>query len=428
MFSFSAVILVNETDTGMKSNKCSALHKVCSKPILKRVYETLKKSGSKNTLFVADKQQDNVIATMGEDASFKTLKSFTDAKNLLENHEGTIVALRGELPLISEQTILNAVKYHEENNNSVTVISYRSQNDKQTANEENYETTHSDIYCFNCHDLFDVLSKSPSNNNLEDIAQEIKNAGKKADILPVSNPNELLLVNNKTALAAVQKIKQAQIIHKHLTNGVTIIDTDNTYIDDEVEIAPDAVIYPGVFLKGNTKIASECIIGPASTIENSSVGKNTKIINSVVIDSTIAEHSDIGPFAYLRPNSIIGSNVKIGDFVEIKNSSIGDGTKVSHLTYVGDSDVGKGVNFGCGTVTVNYDGVNKHRTVIGDNVFLGCNTNLVAPVKVANNSVIAAGSTITEDVDEYSLAIARSRQTQKKNWARNFGWNKKKNK
>jgi len=224
---------------------------------------------------------------------------------------------------------------------------------------------------------------------------------------------------------SVSHKERTDVIKKHVTNGVVFIDPENTYVDCEVTIGKDTVIYPYTFLKGKTKISENCVVGPFTTIENTTVGSGTEIINSVVLGSEIAENSSVGPYAYIRPGSLIGSNVKIGDFVEVKNSVIADDTKVSHLTYVGDSDVGKGVNFGCGTVTVNYDGEKKHRTVIGDRAFIGCNTNLVAPVKVENNAFIAAGSTITDDVEAYSLAIARSRQVIKKDWARTAGWNTK---
>lgn len=461
MNGFSTIILAAGMGTRMKSDKCKVLHEICSKPLVQWVYEAAQKAGSEKTVLVVGHKKEDVIAAMGEDKLYAyqevrlgTGHAVMMTEEFFKDYDGTVVILSGDTPLITEETVLRAVKYHEENENSVTGITaildnpfgygriVRDENgsfirivEQKDASEEEKKINeiNSGMYCFDGKDLFHALSKITNKNAqneyyLTDTLEILRNEGKKVDASPLCTPEEILGVNDRVNLAVTQKIKQSQIVKKHMLNGVTVIDPDNTYIDDDVEIAPDAVIYPSTFLKGKTKISSGCIIGPSSTIENSEIGKNTKVINSVVNDSKVAENSDIGPFAYLRPNSVIGSDVKIGDFVEIKNSTIGDGTKVSHLTYVGDSDVGKGVNFGCGTVTVNYDGVSKHRTVIGDNVFLGCNTNLVAPVKVANNSVIAAGSTITEDVDEYSLAIARSRQTEKKDWARSFGWNNKKNK
>lgn len=225
-------------------------------------------------------------------------------------------------------------------------------------------------------------------------------------------------MNDKTEFVNAYLKKNSEIVTKHLNNGVVILDPSNTYIDEEVEIGADTVIMPNTHLKGNTKIGSNCEIGPNSIITNMEISDKVKILSSVCTDSFIKSGTTVGPFAYIRPNSHIGENVKIGDFVEIKNSTIDEGTKVSHLTYIGDSDVGKNINFGCGTITVNYDGANKFRTVIEDNAFIGCNTNLVSPVKVGKNAFIAAGSTITDDVEPDSLAIARCRQTVKKDWVR----------
>lgn len=225
-------------------------------------------------------------------------------------------------------------------------------------------------------------------------------------------------MNDKTEFVNDYLKKNSEIVTKHLKNGVVILDPSNTYIDEEVEIGMDTVIMPNTHLKGNTKIGSNCEIGPNSIITNMEICDNVKVLSSVATDSRIGSGTTVGPFAYIRPNSNIGEKVKIGDFVEIKNSTIDEGTKVSHLTYIGDSDVGKNINFGCGTITVNYDGANKFRTVIEDNAFIGCNTNLVSPVKIGKNAFIAAGSTITEDVEGDSLAIARCRQTVKKDWKR----------
>ena len=205
-------------------------------------------------------------------------------------------------------------------------------------------------------------------------------------------------------------------IQKFKDNGVIFVDERAVWIDDTVKIGKGTIIEPNVYLKGDTVIGENAIIGFCTEIVNSKIGDNVDIKHSVITDSEIGEGTTVGPFAYVRPNCKVGKKVKIGDFVEIKNSNIDDGTKLAHLTYVGDADVGKNINFGCGTVVVNYDGKNKHRTVIEDNAFIGCNTNLVSPVKVGKNAFTAAGSTITEDVPENSLAIARNRQTVKEEW------------
>lgn len=208
-------------------------------------------------------------------------------------------------------------------------------------------------------------------------------------------------------------------IQEFKDNGVIFVDERAVWIDDTVKIGKGTVIEPNVYLKGDTVIGENVVIGFCTEIVNSKIGDNVDIKHSVITDSEIGEGTTVGPFAYVRPNCKVGKKVKIGDFVEIKNSNIDDGTKLAHLTYVGDADVGKNINFGCGTVVVNYDGKNKHRTVIEDNAFIGCNTNLVSPVKVGKNAFTAAGSTITEDVPENSLAIARNRQTVKEEWVIN---------
>ncbi len=205
-------------------------------------------------------------------------------------------------------------------------------------------------------------------------------------------------------------------LKKYKDNGVTFIDEKTAYIEDNVSIGKGTVIEPNVYLKNGTVIGENVKIGFCSEISNSTIGNGVSVKHSVILDSKIDDNTTVGPFAYIRPNCNIGKNVRIGDFVETKNSNIGDGTKISHLTYVGDSDVGKNINFGCGTVTVNYDGKTKHRTVIEDDAFIGCNTNLVAPVKVGKGAYTAAGSTITDDIPENSLAIARERQTVKTEW------------
>lgn len=199
--------------------------------------------------------------------------------------------------------------------------------------------------------------------------------------------------------------------------GVFMMDPKNTYIAPTVKIAPGVTILPGTILRGNTKIGSGCEIGPNTMLTDVEVGENTTINASQCNQCTIGSNTTVGPFAYIRPNTHVGDRVKVGDFVELKNSNIGEGTKISHLTYVGDSDVGKNINFGCGTVTVNYDGSKKYRTVIDDDAFIGCNTNLVAPVHVGRGAYTGAGSTINQDVPPDSLAIARSRQSVKKQWA-----------
>ncbi len=258
-------------------------------------------------------------------------------------------------------------------------------------------------------------------------AAEIADGPGKAKVWDhVKNEYERIFVKDKCSFAKACKEIMENIRVYHMENGVTIPLPDSVIIEDDVIIGKDAVIEGNVIIRKGTKIAENAYIGAGCIIENSQIGDNASVIgsnlkdsvvscgahvlNSVLDNASVGENTQVGPFAYLRPKSNIGKNVRVGDFVEVKNSNVGDGTKISHLTYVGDSDVGKRVNFGCGTVTSNYDGKNKFRTVIGDDCFIGCNTNLVAPVSVEDGAYIAAGSTITDTVPGKSLAIARARQ------------------
>ena len=213
----------------------------------------------------------------------------------------------------------------------------------------------------------------------------------------------------------------------HLERGVKFIDINTAYIDEEAVIGAGTVIYPCVVIEGKSVIGKDCVIGQNSKIKDSKIGDGTDIMSSVITESAVGERTHIGPFAYLRPGSKIGNDCKVGDFVEIKNSSFGDGTKASHLAYIGDSDVGAGVNIGCGVVFVNYDGRDKHRSNVGDGAFIGCNTNLVSPVNVEEKAYSAAGSTITQDVPAGALAIAREKQRNLEGWVEKRGLlNKKK--
>lgn len=228
----------------------------------------------------------------------------------------------------------------------------------------------------------------------------------------------LLLDSNRDFSIALNKLSQ-EINNNHMEQGVLFINPDTCFIDFGVKIANNTLVYPGNILKGETEIGSNCILYPNNRITNATIGNDNTIESSVIIDSSIGNNTIVGPFAYIRPGSNISNNCRIGDFVEIKNSSIGDETKISHLTYVGDSDLGNNINIGCGVVFVNYDGKIKQRSKIENNAFIGCNTNIIAPVTVEENAYVAAGSTITENVPKDSLHISRSRAVIKENWAKN---------
>lgn len=223
-----------------------------------------------------------------------------------------------------------------------------------------------------------------------------------------------------------QEAKRVEINLRHMENGVEFVDLYTAYIDEEVEIGRGTVIGPCVTLKGNTVIGENCIIGQNSRVENCRIADGVEIQSSVLLDSSVGEETKVGPFAYVRPGSRVGAHCKVGDFVEIKNSSFGDGSKASHLTYIGDSDVGSGVNLGCGVVFVNYDGTNKYRSTVEDGAFIGCNSNLVSPVTVGAGAYIGAGSTVTEDVEADALYVARAKGVTKEGWVSRKGILKKK--
>lgn len=310
-------------------------------------------------------------------------------------------------PLILSKTLKHLLKIHTAHGNDATAI---------------FDFTgEAVVYVFDSRVLLQKLNELDIKNLSRDVLNHIFQSIKKSNTNINEDKSQFLVVKDRVALGIATAEIKARIINGIMLSGVTIIDPASTYIDVNVEIGEDTIILPNTILEGNTAMGEDCIIGPNSRISNCNIGNNVEVANSVAIDSSIGDETHVGPFAYLRPGSIVGSKVKIGDFVEIKKSVIGDKTKISHLTYVGDAEIGKNVNIGCGVVVVNYDGKHKNKTIVGDNSFIGCNTNLVSPVVVHNDAYIAAGSTITDEVPENSLAIARQRQVIKEDWVKKKG-------
>lgn len=310
-------------------------------------------------------------------------------------------------PLILAETVKQLLKMHTSQGNNATAIF--------ASNEEAV------IYAFDCKVLLKKINELNVQNLSRDVLKQIFQATDKSHKSIYEERNQFLVVKDRVALAMATEEIKSRINHEIMLSGVTIVDPSNTYIDYGVTIGQDSIIMPNTILQGNTSIGQDCLIGPNSRISNCNIGNNVEVANSVAIDSSIGDETHVGPFAYLRPGSVVGSKVKIGDFVEIKKSSIGDRTKISHLTYVGDAEIGKNVNIGCGVVVVNYDGKHKNKTIVEDNCFIGCNTNLVSPVVVRSGAYTAAGSTITDTVPENSLAIARERQVIKQDWVKKKG-------
>lgn len=446
---FTSVILAAGMGTRMKSKMPKVLHTVCGKPLSKWVIDASKAAGADKVCAVVGHKAETVKEVLGDVCEFAlqaeqkgTGHAVMQAIDVIKNSKGEVVILNGDTPLITAETINKAIEYHKNNGNQATVITailddatgygrivrdndgsvLKIVEQKDASEEEKkINEVNSGMYVFDAQSLVYALDKITPNNAqgeyyLTDTLEIIKNNSGKVGVMTAEDSDEFLGVNSKLQLAQAMKIMKKRINEYHMINGVTITDPENTYIGKDVQIAPDTIIYPGCMLEGKTKIGKSCIIGPNTRMTSCDINDCVTIQSSTLIEAQVKSFTTVGPYAYLRPNSKIGEHVRIGDFVEVKNSTIDDGTKVSHLTYVGDSDVGKCVNFGCGTVTVNYDGKVKNRCKIGDGAFIGCNTNLVAPVEIAPRAYTAAGSTITKNVPEDSLAIARARQDNKEGW------------
>ena len=444
-----AIILAAGEGKRMKSNTPKVLHKVCGKEMINHVIDNIRSAGIEEVNVVIGKGAEKVqkgtesrnvcYSVQGEQLG--TGHAVMCAEEFLTGKKGTVSIFVGDGPLITEETVRSLTNYHETEGCSATILTsvmadplkygriIRNANDEVekivefkdcTEEEAKVNEINSGMYCFDIEALLSTLGKLNNNNNqneyyLTDVIEILKNEGKKVGAIAVE-VEEITAVNSKQELSVANEIMRARINKMHMDNGVIIMDPRSTYIDYDVVIGQDTIIYPGNVLEGKTVIGEDCILYANNRITNGVIGNGVTLDNSVVLDSKVGENTTVGPFAYIRPETVIGKDARIGDFVEIKKSTIGNGTKVSHLTYIGDAEVGEKCNFGCGTVVVNYDGKTKNKTIIGNNVFVGCNTNLVSPVEVENNTYIAAGSTITNKVPEGSLAIARARQVNKENW------------
>jgi len=451
-----SIILAAGEGTRMKSNIPKTLHKVCGKEMIKYVIEASINSGIDKNIVVLghgkekvghnikDMNVQTVEQPIGENVPYGTGYAVMAAEKLIDNDDMVLI-LCADGPLISKETLNSFMNYHCENNHAASVMTANLDNptgygriirkadesidkivEEKDASEEikNIKEINTGIYCFNGELLKYALKKINRDNSqneyyLTDTIKVLNNEGAKIGGWLLKDAEDIKAVNDRVQLAEVTKIMQKRINQRHMYSGVTIIDPDNTYIDDTVIIGKDTVIYPSTYLEEGTIIGDSCVIGPNTRIINSTVCNKVTVENSKVVESFIDNGTCVGPFAFLRPGSNLGKNVKIGDFVEVKKSKIGDNSKSSHLAYIGDAEVGKDVNIGCGVVFVNYDGKNKHKTIVGDKAFLGSNSNFIAPVTIEEGGYVAAGSTITEDVKKGDLAIARARQVNKEGKGRN---------
>lgn len=449
-----AVILAAGEGTRMKSLKPKAMTPVLFKPMINWVTDCVTSSGIEDICVVTGHLGEMLVEHLG--GKFETVEqtcrlgtghAVLQAKEFIEKHaDSNILVLNGDAPFVDIDTLRNSLEYHEENGYSATVISaeipdpfgygriIRDENsnllkivEQKEANdaEKEIKEVNSGAYWFRSSKLLaalDTLSQIREKANdgkefyLTDAIEILKLSNDKVGAFVAKRPEIVFGANNRAQLAQLNEIARKREVDKHLENGVSIPFPNDVIICPDVEIGNDTVILPGTTIKYNTKIASNCEIGPYSTIDNCIIGEGTLVQNSYCYNSKIGCNAEIGPFVRIRPNCVVGDNTRVGNFVELKNSVIGNETKVSHLTYIGDSDVGEDVNFGCGCATVNFDGRNKHRSTIGDGAFIGCGTNIVSPVNIGKDGYVAAGSTIIEDVPENSLAIARTRQVNKDGW------------
>ncbi len=437
--------------TRMRSDVSKVLHKISGKTLLDWAMAAAPQSEEK-PIIVVGKNEAAVRQAYGDRVRYALQRErlgtghavMMARAQLQEGNAEAVLILAGDMPLFRRETlerlcqgvvqgrcdaaVLTAVLedstgygriLRDEQGHVVGVVEQKDATPAQLAIRE----ANVSGYCVRRDLLFDALDRLRNENAqkeyyITDIVGILAKDGRIVEPCVAADATECMGINDRVQLAQAQKMMNRRICTALMQSGVTMIDPENTYVEADVQIGRDTIVYPGNVLAGNTHIGSGCTIYSGCRMEDSVIGDNVTVTASVLLQARVGNDTTVGPFAYLRPDSVIGQRARIGDFVEIKNSVVGDDTKVSHLTYIGDADVGQRVNVGCGTVFVNYDGKRKYRTSVGDDVFIGCNTNLVSPVQVGDGAYIAAGSTVTQEVPEDALAIARARQVNKPGWAR----------
>ncbi|MTJ13429.1 bifunctional UDP-N-acetylglucosamine diphosphorylase/glucosamine-1-phosphate N-acetyltransferase GlmU [Anabaena sp. UHCC 0187] len=440
-------ILAAGKGTRMKSNLPKVLHSLGGKSLVERVIESAEPLSPSRRLVIVGYQSQEVktaldsihgVEFVEQTAQLGTGHAIQQLLPHLEGYTGDLLILNGDVPLLRTETLKNLLQTHQENQNSCTILSAQLANpqgygrvfrnsegivqkmveDKDcTPNQRENDRVNAGIYCFRWPDLANFLPQLAANNAQKEyyLTDAVTQVGKVMAV-DVEDYQEILGINDRLQLATANDILQRRIKEKWLLAGVTLIDPTSITIDETVELQPDVIIEPQTHLRGKTVIQAGSRIGPGSFIENSELGENVTVLYSVVTDSIVQSQTRIGPYAHLRGHAEVGIGCRIGNFVELKNTQLGDRTNVAHLSYLGDTTTGTQVNVGAGTITANYDGVKKHKTIIGDRTKTGSNSVLVAPITVGNDVYIAAGSTVTEDVPDDSLVIARSRQVVKTGW------------
>lgn len=444
-----AIVLAAGKGTRMKSKKYKVLHDVAGKTMIEHVIDNVKQSGVEQLVTIVGHGAQNVKETLGDASLYSfqeeqlgTAHAVKMASEHLKDKQGTTLVVCGDTPLITATTLKSMIEHHEHTKAQATVLSATTENpfgygrilrdsaqqltkivEQKDASETERQINEisSGIFAFDNQILFEKLELVKNENAkkeyyLPDVLSLILEDEGIVEIYHTDDFEEIMGVNDRVMLSEAEKAFKKRTNEQHMKNGVTIIDPATTYIGADVIIGEDTVIEPGVKLAGNTVIGEDTIVGQYTEITNSKVGSNVTIKQSVINEAIVGDYTNIGPFAQLRPGADLGEKVKVGNFVEVKKSVVKTGAKLPHLSYIGDAEIGERTNVGCGSITVNYDGINKFKTIIGNDSFIGCNTNLVAPITLGDRSFIAAGSTITDNVPQDSLALARARQTTKEGY------------
>ena len=440
---YSAVILAAGKGVRMHSQMPKVLHRVAGKPMIWYVVKAAKEAGIDDIILVVGHGREMVEeALAGENLRFVVQEQQLGTGHALMQAQGsidptnTLLVLAGDTPLLEGKTLKKLLNFHQQQQARATVLSgllpdpygygriirqadgglERIVEEKDASPEEKeIAEINTGMYCFQAGAVFAALSQVERSNAqgeyyLTDVLPILKNDGHKVAVLATDEVDQIHGINDRIQMASAEAIIRQRHNYELMKNGVTIMAPDTIFIDSAVKIGIDTVIYPFTIIEGQTVIGENCTIGPYTRINDSSIGNDVVIESSRIKEARIGNHCNIGPFAYLRPEADLQENVKVGDFVEIKKSIIGAGSKIPHLSYVGDALLGKEVNIGAGTITCNYDGKKKSRTILEDHVFIGSNTNLVAPVTIGENSITGAGSTITRDIPAHTLAVERAEQ------------------
>lgn len=447
----AAIVLAAGQGKRMKSNRAKVLHPLAGVPMLFYVLDLVKRLEIQRTFVIighrAEQVSEAVSAWGGtcllQDPPLGTGHAVLQAKKALENFSGSVLILSGDTPLLRPETVRRLWEVHQKERATMTLLTTRLANPygygrvirkkngaiariieekDATPAERSIQEINTGVYIIEAPFLFDGLGEVQPNNQQKEyyLTDLIGIAARRGERLAgaEADPKEVIGVNSRADLATAEGTLQDRIAAHWMAEGVTITSPSQVRIDASVEIGRDVVIHPGVILEGKTKIGEDCILH-ACRIENSRLGEQVVVKDySVIEGSEIESGASIGPFAHLRPGTVLRKGAKVGNFVEIKKSELGEGSKANHLSYLGDAVIGKEVNIGAGTITCNYDGMKKYQTIIEDDVFIGSDTQLVAPVRVGAGALIAAGSTITRDVPPEALAISRIRQENKEGWVR----------